>query len=185
MSHVVLHHQNHYHLWHGMVLHIHQIVFFIETMKYTYAGVILGMGSANERRRYNVTSSLIGWAHTQNDHGIWWEYVMHVRIHIPLQMYSLLLYNVRCASNRDENGVKTNAIASKHDCYSLQWRHNDHDGVSNHWRLDCLPNRLFTQGKYQRSASLAFVRESNRWPVYSRHKGPETRKMFPFDDAIM
>ena len=30
------------------------------------AGIILGMGSANERR-YIVTSSLIGWAHTQND----------------------------------------------------------------------------------------------------------------------
>ena len=28
---------------------------------------ILCMGSANERRRYSVTSSLIGWAHTQND----------------------------------------------------------------------------------------------------------------------
>ena len=25
------------------------------------------MGTANERRRYNVTSSFIGWAHTQND----------------------------------------------------------------------------------------------------------------------
>ena len=30
-------------------------------------GIILAMGSANERRRYIVTSSLIGWAHTQND----------------------------------------------------------------------------------------------------------------------
>ena len=29
--------------------------------------IILGMGSANKRRRYNVTSSLIGWVHTQND----------------------------------------------------------------------------------------------------------------------
>ena len=29
--------------------------------------LILGMDSANERRRYNVTSSLIGWAHTQNE----------------------------------------------------------------------------------------------------------------------
>ena len=28
---------------------------------------IPGMRSVNERRRYNVTSSLIGWAHTQND----------------------------------------------------------------------------------------------------------------------
>ena len=25
----------------------------------------------------------------------------------------------------------------------LQWRHNDHDGVSNHQRLDCLLSRLF------------------------------------------
>ena len=31
------------------------------------AGIILCMHPANERRRYDVTSSLIGWAHTQND----------------------------------------------------------------------------------------------------------------------
>ena len=31
------------------------------------SGIILGMGSANERWRYIVTSFLIGWAHTQND----------------------------------------------------------------------------------------------------------------------
>ena len=29
--------------------------------------IILGVSSANERRRYIVTSSLIGWTHTQND----------------------------------------------------------------------------------------------------------------------
>ena len=29
--------------------------------------ITLGMRSANEMRRYNVTSSLIGWGHTQND----------------------------------------------------------------------------------------------------------------------
>ena len=27
--------------------------------------------------------------------------------------------------------------------YSLHWRHNDHDGVSNHQPHDCLLNRLF------------------------------------------
>ena len=37
------------------------------------------------------------------------------------------------------------------------------------------------QTKYQSSASLAFV----RWPVNSSHKGPVTRKVFPFDDVIM
>ena len=41
------------------------------------------------------------------------------------------------------------------------------------------------QRKHQSSASLAFVRGIHRWPVNSRHKGPVTRKMFPFDDVIM
>ena len=41
------------------------------------------------------------------------------------------------------------------------------------------------QRKYQSSASLAFVRGIHRWPVDSPHKGPVTRKMFPFNDVIM
>ena len=41
------------------------------------------------------------------------------------------------------------------------------------------------QRKYQNSASLAFVRVIHRSPVNSPHKGPITRKMFPFDDVIM
>ena len=31
------------------------------------ARMILDIGSVNENRRYNVTSALIGWAHTHND----------------------------------------------------------------------------------------------------------------------
>ena len=41
------------------------------------------------------------------------------------------------------------------------------------------------QRKHQSSASLAFVRGTHRWPVNSPHKGPVTRKMFPFDDVIV
>ena len=42
------------------------------------------------------------------------------------------------------------------------------------------------QRKHQSSASLAFVRVGiHLWPVNSPHKGPEMRKMFPFDDVIM
>ena len=41
------------------------------------------------------------------------------------------------------------------------------------------------QRKHQSSASLAFVRGIHRGPVNSPHKGPVTRKMFPFDDVIM
>ena len=56
-------------------------------------------------------------------------------------------------------------------------------------RLKSPASRLFTQAfiqgadqrKHQSSTSLAFV----RWPMNSPHKGPVTRKMFPFDDVIM
>ena len=41
------------------------------------------------------------------------------------------------------------------------------------------------QRKHQSSAALAFGRGIHRWPVNSPHKGPVTRKMFPFDDGIM
>ena len=41
------------------------------------------------------------------------------------------------------------------------------------------------QRKHQSSASLAFVWGTHRGPVNSPHKGPVTRKMFPFDDVIM
>ena len=40
------------------------------------------------------------------------------------------------------------------------------------------------QRKHQGSVSLAFVRGIHRWPMIS-HKGPVTRKMFPFDDVFM
>ena len=36
------------------------------------------------------------------------------------------------------------------------------------------------QRNHQSSASLAFVRGIQRWPVNPPHKGPVTRKMFPF-----
>ena len=53
-------------------------------------------------------------------------------------------------------------------------------------------SRLFAQSfvqadqrKHQSSASLAFVKGIHRWPMDSPHKGPVTRKMFPFNDVIM
>ena len=41
------------------------------------------------------------------------------------------------------------------------------------------------QRKHQSSALLTFVRGIHRWPVNPPHKGPVTRKMFPFDDVII
>ena len=42
--------------------------------------------------------------------------------------------------------AKTNVLICHSCCFilmTLQWRHNERDGVSNHQRLDCLFNRLF------------------------------------------
>ena len=55
-------------------------------------------------------------------------------------------------------------------------------------RLTIVYSTVYTgadQRKYQSSASLAFVKGINRGPVNSPHKGPITRKRFPFDDVIM
>ena len=71
---------------------------------------------------------------------------------------------------------------------SLRWRHYERDDVSNHEPHDCLLNRLFRRRSKKTSnsaASLAFEGGIHRWPVNSPHKEPVTRKMFPFDDAIM
>ena len=69
----------------------------------------------------------------------------------------------------------------------LQWRHNDHDSVSNHQPHGCLLNLLFRR----RSKKISKLRATGLYvgnspgPVNSPHKGPVTRKMFPFDDVIM
>ena len=70
---------------------------------------------------------------------------------------------------------------------SLLWSHNEHDGISNRWRLDCLHNCCSgaDQRKHQSSTALGFVRGIHQWPVNSPHKGPVKRKMFQFDDEIM
>ena len=71
--------------------------------------------------------------------------------------------------------------------FSLHWRHNDHDGVSNHQSHGCLLNRLFRRrSKITSKLRVTGLCVGNSpGPVNSPHKGPVTRKMFPFDDVIM
>ena len=42
-----------------------------------------------------------------------------------------------------ENGISWDYVISDGCCLSLRWRHNEHDGVSNHQPHGCLHNRLF------------------------------------------
>ena len=81
----------------------------------------------------------------------------------------------------------TISLASLCWLISLRWRHNG--AIAS--QITCLTIVYSTvysdanQRKHQSSVSLAFVRGIHRGPVNSPHKGPVTRKMYPFDDVIM
>ena len=71
--------------------------------------------------------------------------------------------------------------------FALQWRHNERDGVPNHWRLHCLLNCWF-RPKSKKTSKLRVTslcagnsRVTSEFPA----QRPVTRKMFPFDDVIM
>ena len=74
-----------------------------------------------------------------------------------------------------------------HDLKKLHWRHNDHDGVSNHQPHGCLLNRLFRRRskKTSKLRVTGLCVGNSPGPVNSPHKWPVTRKMFPFNDVIM
>ena len=82
--------------------------------------------------------------------------------------------------------VNNTSGVSSNPAISLQWRHNERDGVSNHRRFRC---ELFVQAQIKEITKaprhLAFVSGIHRWPLNSPHKGPVTRKKFPFDDVFM
>ena len=70
---------------------------------------------------------------------------------------------------------------------ALQVRHNERDGVSKHWRLDCLHNCLFScRSKKTSKLRITGLCEGNP-PVTGGFtlKGPVTRKILPFDDVFI
>ena len=80
-----------------------------------------------------------------------------------------------------------NALGEVWTWQTLHWRHNDHEGVSNHQPHGCLLNRLFRRRskKTSKLRVTGLCVGNSPGPVNSPHKGPVTRKMFPFDDFIM
>ena len=63
---------------------------------------------------------------------------------------------------------------------TLYWRHNEHDDVSNHWRLYCLLRHLIrrTSKKTSKLRVTGLCEGNHRWPVDSIRKGPLTRILF-------
>ena len=101
------------------------------------------------------------------------RHVIYELHHISLVLISMTLYS-KLTSRDSTSSVGT-----------LQWRHNEHDGISNHQPHDCLLKRLFrVQIKETSKLHVTGHCEGNS-PVNSQHKRPVTQKMFPFDDVIM
>ena len=66
-------------------------------------GIIPGIGSANERRRYNVTSSHIGWARTQN--GPCFSDYLHASIWYMLYLAELQTESNQCGASPHRDSV--------------------------------------------------------------------------------
>ena len=87
-------------------------------------------------------------------------------------------------------GMRHGLILAGITLLPLRWRYNGCDGVSYHQPHHCLPNLLFRHGSKKTSklrvtglcAGISSV--TGEFPA-SHHKWPVTRKMFPFDEAIM
>ena len=68
-----------------------------------------------------------------------------------------------------------------------QWRHNDHDGYSNHQSHDYLLNR-FCRRRSKKTSKLRVTGlfwGIHRSPVNFPNNGPVSRKKLPFDDVII
>ena len=105
--------------------------------------------------------------------------------------YAIQLFNGSVLMTPDSLYVIINTCSDETECHyasiTLRWRHNERDGVSNHHRLDCLLNHLFSANQRKPQSSTVHVTglcEGNP-PVDSPHKGPVTRKMFAFYGVIM
>ena len=111
---------------------------------------------------------------------MWLYYVHH--LYVIFSDITLSFYQIICFTDHD-----TNALPLKLNYNSLRWRHNHHPAVSNHQPHGCLLNRLFRR-RWKKTSKLrvtGLCAGNSPGPVNSPHKGPVTRKMFPFDDVIM
>ena len=70
---------------------------------------------------------------------------------------------------------------------TLQWRHIEYDGLSNHQLRDCLRNRLFRRRSNKISKLRVTCLCAGNSPVTGEFPAlrPVTRKMFPLDVVMM
>ena len=92
-----------------------------------------------------------------------------------------------CIYNSQQSWVPNRDMGTQEYALTLQWRHNERDGVSNHQPHDCLLNRVFKHRSKKTSNLRATGLCEGNSPVTGEfpHKWPATWKMLPFDDVIM
>ena len=92
---------------------------------------------------------------------------------------------------KDEQYVPKLGLLSIYSCarfqWTLQWRHNERDGVSNHpphdWLLNCFSRRISKKTSKLRVTGLC----AGNSPVTGEFPAQKAcnAEMFPFDDVIM
>ena len=162
-------------------------------------GNILGMSSANGKRRYNVTSSLIGWTHTQNDPAVvmpvcaCWSHRRHNVHHrhyvdVPLMKFlgMYILYIPWDMCNKTDTKMTLRRYMAWYVILHLQWRHTSLVVFQiNGNSMVCLKKILLKLiWKNQQGSALQDIYYENL-PVNSPHRGPIMRNAFPWHDVIM
>ena len=90
-------------------------------------------------------------------------------------------------SGIDESILHTENNLSMTCPQPLQWRHNEHDCVSNQRRLDCLLNRLFRR-RSKKTSNLRATVLCERNPSVAGEfpaQSASNMEMLPFNDVIM
>ena len=83
--------------------------------------------------------------------------------------------------------LQINGSEYRESSYSLQWRHNGRDGVSNHQPYDCLLDRLFRRISKKTPKIRVTGLCAGNSPVTGECPAQmaSNAEMFPFDDVIM
>ena len=102
-------------------------------------------------------------------------------------MLSLESHNRKTLTRNGMDKMACDILTMLSNAFSIQWRHNERDGVSNHQPCYCLLNRLFRR-RSKKTSNLrvtGLCAGNSSVTVEFPTQRPVTRKQFPFDDVIM
>ena len=125
--------------------------------------------TSKKRRSYDILNYIL------ENGNIWIKvssrYISGRLIHETSLLVQVMAWYYKCHWAKKSHGVPH---------HPLQWRHNDHDGVSNHQPHGCLLNRLFRRRskKTSKLRVTGLCAGNSPGPVNSPHKGLVTRKCF-------